>query len=78
LRNVIKQAFSVLKACFSILNKGLKGYSLKTQVKIIWALTAIYNFMNINGWDPNEEDSGYTSKEDSDTDEFVILYRIDE
>lgn len=34
--------------------------------------------MNINGWDPNEEDSGYISEEDADTDEFVIAYGIDE
>jgi len=33
--------------------------------------------MNINGWDLNEEDSGYISKEDLDTDEFVIPYGID-
>jgi len=30
LRNIIKQAFGVLKAHFPILNKGHKGYSLKT------------------------------------------------
>lgn len=78
LRNVIERAFGVLKARFSILDKGRKSYSLKTQVKIVWALTAIHNFMNINGWDPNEEDSGYISEEDADTDEFVIAYGIDE
>jgi len=77
LRNIIKRAFSVLKARFPILNKGRKGYSLKTQIKIIWALTAIHNFININGWDPNKEDSGYISKEDADTNKFIILYRID-
>ena len=77
LRNVIKRAFSVLKARFPILNKGRKGYSLKTQVKIIQVLTAIYNFININGWDLNKEDSGYISEEDLDTDKFIILYRID-
>ena len=57
LRNVIKRVFSVLKACFSILNKGRKGYSLKTQVKIIQALTVIYNFININSQDLNKKDS---------------------
>jgi len=30
LRNIIEQAFGVLKARFPILNKGRKGYSLKT------------------------------------------------
>jgi len=35
LRNIIKRVFGVLKAYFPILNKGRKGYSLKTQIKII-------------------------------------------
>ena len=77
LRNIIKRAFSILKARFPILNKGRKGYSLKTQIKIIWALTAIYNFININGWDLNKENSSYISEEDADTNKFIILYRID-
>ena len=34
--------------------------------------------MNINGWDLNKEDSGYISEEDSDTNESIILYGIDE
>jgi len=38
---------------------------------------AIYNFININGWDLNKEDSGYISKEDLDINKFIILYRID-
>ena len=77
LRNIIKQVFGVLKAHFPILNKGRKGYSLKTQIKIIQVLIAIYNFININGQDLNKEDSGYISKEDIDTNKFIIPYRID-
>ena len=46
LRNVIKRTFRVLKARFLIFNKGRQGFSKKTQIKIVWALTAVHNFIN--------------------------------
>ena len=44
LRNVIERIFGVLKRRFAILNTPMK-YSFATQVKIIYALTALHNFI---------------------------------
>jgi hypothetical protein len=67
LRNVIKRCFAVLKRRFRILDRGRDGYSKKTQIEIVYAVTALHNFLNRHV-DPetvlNEEDSD--SDEDSD------------
>jgi DDE superfamily endonuclease len=57
LRNVVERAFGVLKKRFRILNTAPVGYTLKTQVRIVYALTALHNFYNLNGLDPNSEAS---------------------
>lgn len=57
LRNVVERAFGVLKKRFRILTSIPVGYSLKTQVRIVYALTALHNFYNMNGLDPNLETS---------------------
>jgi hypothetical protein len=57
----------VLKRRFRILDRGRDGYSKKTQIEIVYAVTALHNFLNRHV-DPetvlNEEDSD--SDEDSD------------
>jgi DDE superfamily endonuclease len=57
LRNVVERTFGVLKKRFRILNSIPVGYSLRTQVRIVYALTALHNFYNLNGLDPNLEAS---------------------
>lgn len=52
LRNVVERIFGVLKARFRILLLAPRGYSLETQVKVLYALTAAHNFMNSCGQDP--------------------------
>ena len=72
LRNVIERAFGVLKARFLIFNKPRRGYSIKTQIKIVWAMTAVHNFLNQIGWNPWDEDSGYESSDDLDEEDEDI------
>lgn len=78
LRNIIERTFGVLKARFLIFDKGRRGYSRKTQIKIVWACTALHNFMNQHGCDPREEDTGYESEDDSETDQYIIPSDINE
>ena len=55
-RNVVERTFGVFKARFAILSgKGRDGFSIFTQAKLIYALTALHNFMNVHGADPFEE-----------------------
>ena len=68
--------FSVLKVRFLIFNKGRRGYTQKTQVKIIWALTAVYNLLNQNGCNPHKDESGYKSEDNLDTDNCMVFYNI--
>ncbi|KAI9910248.1 hypothetical protein PsorP6_011112 [Peronosclerospora sorghi] len=44
LRNAVERIFGVLKKRFPILAKGYQ-YPVKTQVKLVYALTAIHNFI---------------------------------
>jgi hypothetical protein len=55
LRNVIERTFGVLQQRFTILQKAPRQYSIKTQVKLIYALTALHNFMNKHGYNPETE-----------------------
>jgi len=52
LRNAIERVFGVVKNRFKIWDSPRKGYSMKTQVKLVYALTALHNFMNWKGDDP--------------------------
>jgi hypothetical protein len=55
-RNVVERTFGVFKARFVILSgKGRDGFSIFTQAKLIYALTALHNFMNIHGANPFDE-----------------------
>ena len=55
LRNVIERTFGVLKNRFVILQKPPRQYSIRTQIKLVYALTGIHNFMNMHGHDPEAE-----------------------
>jgi DDE superfamily endonuclease len=55
LRNVIERTFGVFKSRFAILQKAPRRYTISTQVHLIFALTAVHNFMNSHGCDPEVE-----------------------
>jgi hypothetical protein len=55
LRNVIERVFGVLKKRFKFLDVGRDGYNLKTQVRMVYAITALHNFLNMHGARPEEE-----------------------
>lgn len=46
LRNVVERVFGVLKSRFVILQRPPKQYPISAQVKLVYALTAIHNFLN--------------------------------
>lgn len=46
LRNVVERIFGVFKARFHIFDKARDGYSIDTQVKLVYALTGVHNFIN--------------------------------
>jgi hypothetical protein len=48
LRNAVERAFGVLKRRFAILNHstGRQGFSIRTQVRIVYACVALHNFIN--------------------------------
>jgi len=55
-RNVVKRTFGFFKARFAILSgKGREGFSIFTQAKLIYALAAVHNSMNMHGANPFDE-----------------------
>jgi DDE superfamily endonuclease len=67
LRNVIERTFGVLKGRFVILQKPPRQYNIGTQVRLVFALTAVHNFMNLHGCDP--EDEAYDEDDESGDEE---------
>jgi Transposase DDE domain. len=57
LRNVVERVFGVLKSRFVILQRPPKQYPVRTQVKLVYALTAIHNFLNKLGHIHAEEEA---------------------
>lgn len=70
LRNVIERTFGVLKARFVILQKAPRRHSIRSQVYLVFALTAVHNFMNSHGYDPEAESRNLEiSNEEDEEDE---------
>ena len=44
----------MLKWRFAILQEGRKGFSIRTQIKIVYACVALHNWLNIYGGDFKE------------------------
>ena len=63
LRTIIERAFGVLKWRFVILRAGHKGFSIRTQVNVVYACVALHNWLNIYGGDFKEMERQVT-KED--------------
>jgi hypothetical protein len=55
LRNVVERAIGVFKNRFRYFEAGRRSLPLSTQVDVVYALTAVHNFINLN--DP--DDLGY-------------------
>ena len=54
LRTVVESAFGVLKWRFQILRLARKGFSIRAQVKIVYACVALHNWMMESGEDLEE------------------------
>lgn len=55
LRNVVERVYGVLKSRFQIFRAARDGFSLKTQTKIVYALSAVHNWINGHGGKPKKE-----------------------
>jgi DDE superfamily endonuclease len=69
LRHVIERTLGVFKQRFVILQKAPRQYSIETQVKLIYALVALHNFMNKHGHDPQAECQQLDSLEVDETEQ---------
>lgn len=75
-RSVIERAFGVFKRRFQIYDRPRDGYSIETQVKLVFALTAIHNFMNHCGEDTSyEEDSEDEAEDENEVVEPALASR---
>jgi hypothetical protein len=54
LRTIVERAFGVLKWRFAILRNGRRGFSIRTQINIVYACVALHNWLNIYGGDFEE------------------------
>lgn len=77
-RNVVERTFGVLKTRFKILTRGRDGFNIPTQVRIVYALVAIHNFMNLYGSDPEKEADEMTMNEGTESNGQLIGQTVDE
>jgi hypothetical protein len=68
LRNVIERIFRVLKSRFKGLNKAM-AYDMDTQVKLVFALTGLHNFIRDHRMDDDEDDEDCSGDSTSDKSE---------
>lgn len=52
LRNVVKRAIGCIKHRFNILTQPRRGFSVRTQCKVVYACVALHNWLNSHGSDP--------------------------
>jgi len=64
LRNVVERTFGVLKRRFRIFMAPPIRHSLETQAKLVMALTAVHNFLNLHGLDPEKEALGVEAQDE--------------
>ena len=58
LKNIVKSTIGVFKTYFQYFRASRRSLPLNTQVNIVYALTTVHNFININ----NLDDLGYFLK----------------
>lgn len=68
LRNVIERAMGIFKSRFKCFEAAKRNLPLRTQVELVYALTAVHNF--INQWNPDDLNQ-YPAVEDEEVDEEV-------
>lgn len=78
LRNVIERTFGVLKSRFVILQKAPRRHPIRTQVHLVFALTAVHNFMNLHGCDPEAESILLETPEETEEDESNDREAVDD
>jgi len=65
---MVKRIIGIFKYCFRYFKASRRSLPLSTQVDIVYALTAVYNFININNPDnldyPLEVEDKIIDKED--------------
>jgi hypothetical protein len=55
LRNVVERVFGVVEWRFQMLQSNMLGYDIKTQIKLVYALTDLHNFLNKTGSNPETD-----------------------
>ena len=55
LRVVVERAFGVLKWRFKVLREPRKGFSINTQIRILYACIALHNWLNTHGCSLEQE-----------------------
>ena len=66
LRNVVERAIGIFKSRFKCFEAAKRNLPLRTQVELVYALTAVHNF--INQWNPDDLNQ-YPAVEDEEVDE---------
>jgi DDE superfamily endonuclease len=55
LRNVVERTFGCIKHRFTILTQQRRGFSIRTQCKVVYACVALHNWLNGHGSDPEAD-----------------------
>jgi len=55
LRTVVERVFGVMKWRFQVLRNGQRGFSIRSEVKIVYACIALHNWLNRNGGEFEKE-----------------------
>ena len=59
----MERAYGVFKIHFQIFQSARDGLSLVTQVKLVYALSAIHNWINSHGGSPQKEWRSFTGSQ---------------
>jgi hypothetical protein len=54
LRNIVKRIIGIFKNWFRFFKANRRNMPLRTQIKAVYALTAVYNFINIYNLDVSD------------------------
>ena len=65
LRNAVERIIGVFKNRFRFFEAGRRNMPLKTQIEVVYALTAVYNFINM--YNPDDLNS-FPMVEDEESD----------
>jgi hypothetical protein len=65
IRNAVERTFGLLKRRWKILRSSPPEYNLKAQIRVIYAVCSLHNFLLIAGVAPSngDEEEGLTNRE---------------